>query len=231
MTSRKSYTEIADSYDQVRFSSPDGRFLYQLDRDIITKLLAGLDIKIVLDCPTGTGRVLEYLSPMKLDVTGVDYTAEMLDEAKLIADRVGATIMQGDASKLPFEDEAFDCVISLRFFHLFDTDARRQFTAEFSRVVRIGGYVLVSFTNGWYGGGLNWAKKRLGCNTVYFESRGEVQRLFPNFEIERVHGNFLPKQYLIDRIPLLGRLVRKAEGVFPVNRLCWERFYLLKRTR
>lgn len=226
-----SYTDLAESYDQVRFSSFNGRFLYELDREVITGMLAGLDIKNVLDCPTGTGRVLEYLSAMNLDVTGVDYTTEMLDEARPIAERVGATIMQGDASKLPFEDETFDCLISLRFFHLFDTDARPQFTSEFSRVVRVGGYALVSFTNGWYGGGLNWAKKKLGRKTVYFESRGEVQRLFPNFEIQRVRGNFLPKQYLFDRIPVLGIAIKKAESVFPVNRLCWERFYLLKRTR
>jgi ubiquinone/menaquinone biosynthesis C-methylase UbiE len=224
----QSYSHLAADYDRTRFMTPGGRYLYNTDRRLIRRFLAEASPRRVLDAPTGTGRVLEYVDGLDLDVVGVDYTTEMLDHARKVAGpSVG--LLRGNAARLPFDDGAFDAVISLRFFHLFRPEERASFANEFQRVVRPGGHVIVSFTNGWYGGGLGWAARAAGKKTVYFEHAGEVTRLFPRCRIRRRAGNVLPMQWRLRHVSGVRHLVEACTRRFPLNRVCWERFYLLQR--
>lgn len=183
----------------------------------------------MVDVPVGTGRVLHYLRDLDVRVAGVDITLEMLGTARKNASLDKHTLKLANAAKLPFEDGRFDCLSSLRFFHLFPVQDRQQFADEFSRVIRPGGYIIVSFTNGMYAGGWNWLKRMLGFKTVFFEYPGEVKRLFAGWSIERLEGNFLPKQWWLDSLPAIGGVLRRLTQVTPLNRLCWERFYLLRK--
>jgi ubiquinone/menaquinone biosynthesis C-methylase UbiE len=224
----QSYSHLAADYDRTRFMTPGGRYLFETDRRIIRTFLAEAAPRRLLDAPTGTGRVLEYVDGLGLDVTGVDYTTEMLAEARKVASpSVG--LLRGNAARLPFADGAFDALVSLRFFHLFRPGERAPFADEFQRVVRPGGHVIVSFTNGWYGGGLGWAARAAGRKTVEFEHAGEVMRLFPRCRLRRRAGNVLPMQWRLRNVPGLRRVVQAGTTRYPLNRVCWERFYLLQR--
>lgn len=227
-SSARSYKALASDYDAVRFSGPSGSFLFENDGRIIRELVRSTGAQRALDAPVGTGRVLVYLRDLDLDIVGLDFTEEMLSEAEKVADHERHTLIQGNAAEMPFGDDEFDCLTSLRFFHLFKRKDRLPFAEEFVRVVKPGGFLIVSFTNGWYAGGINWLKKKWGCKTVEFEHMGELGTLFPNCTVKRCVGNFLPKQWMLDRIPLLGKLVRWSTSVYPLNRLCWERIYLLQ---
>jgi ubiquinone/menaquinone biosynthesis C-methylase UbiE len=183
----------------------------------------------ILDVPTGTGRVIDYLKDQSVPITAVDRTSAMLAQAARHV-RVGMdTLLLGNAASLPFLNGSFDCVISLRFFHLFDTPARTAFAREFGRILTPGGHLLLSMTNGWYGGGINWLKHYMGAKTVHFEHRGELQQLFPNWTTVQLQGNYLPLQGAMNSMPVFGPLLRWSTTRFPTNRLCWERFYLLKK--
>lgn len=226
---QQSYSDEAAHYDEKRFSGPAGQHLAETDRRILRTLVGLSGARNIIDVPVGTGRVLDYLKGMDVDVTGVDLTEEMLDCARRVADPERHTLMQGDASNLPFPDGSFDALISLRFFHLFPTGQRAAFTREFMRLVRPGGHFIVSYTNGWYAGGLNWLKKAIGLQTVHFESFGEVQQLFPGCRVVRCFGNFLPRQRTVERVPGIGPLCRAATERFPLNLFCWEKYYLLQK--
>jgi ubiquinone/menaquinone biosynthesis C-methylase UbiE len=181
----RDYTDIAPSYNSVRFNSESGAFLYETDRLVIKRLVAKSQAKKVLDVPTGTGRVLDYLGDMDLDITGFDATPGMLDVARKVHCPTARVSLQvGDASKLPFDSGSFDLLVSLRFFHLFNHKDRLPFAKEFDRVVKKDGFILISFTNGWYGGGYYWLRKFLGLNSMYLQSPGEVSKLFPNFKVD-----------------------------------------------
>ena len=222
------YTDLATNYNR-RFDGSSGQFLYETDRRIIRDFLSGVFVKNVVDVPVGTGRVLEYLRDLDLEVLGVDMTEEMLAQARSVATEPKQQVTLGNAADLPVPDEAVDCVISLRFFHLFPRTERQVFAQEFSRILRPGGYALVSFTNGGYCGGINWLKRLCGRKTVYFQYPGEVKKLFPGWKCLRLEGNFLPKQYILAKVPLVARAAEWFTAHFPGNLVCWERFYLLQK--
>ena len=225
----RDYSAIAPKYDARRFTGRSGRFVYETDRRIVTEAVSLIRPRNILDVPTGTGRVIDYLKDQPAPVTGVDQTPGMLAQATRFVREGHDRLMIGDASRLPFPDGSFECVISLRFFHLFGYADRGPFAAEFTRVLAPGGHLLLSFTNGWYAGGLNWMKQRLGRQTVHFQRRGELQALFPGWTVVRLQGNFLPLQGTVSRIPVIGALLRWSTDRFPANRVCWERYYLLRK--
>ncbi len=225
----RSYSKLAGAYDEVRFSNASGKFLFETDQRIIRQLVAETGTKRLLDVPVGTGRVLSYLADVDVDIVGFDLTEEMLAEAAKVANEERHQLIQGNAAELPFEDHEFDCLTSLRFFHLFEREQRPPFAEEFLRVIQPGGYLIVSFTNGWYAGGINWFKKMIGLKTVEFEHAGELHQLFPGCVVKKCVGNFLPKQWLLSQLPLVGSILRKLTTIYPVNRICWERIYLLQK--
>lgn len=86
-----------------------------------------------LDLGCGTGLALPLLEAAGWDVTGVEVSDGQLARAR----ERGTNVMRADAHELPFDDGAFDAVISLLTHTDFD-DVRAVF-AEAARVLRSGG--------------------------------------------------------------------------------------------
>lgn len=68
--------------------------------------------KKVLDCATGTGDIAFMLEKKGAEVTGLDFSENMIELAKGRATKSGsqAKFMVGDIQKLPFQDKEFDAV-------------------------------------------------------------------------------------------------------------------------
>jgi SAM-dependent methyltransferase len=98
----------------------------------------------VLDVACGTGVVAVTAARMGARTAGLDLTPELLEAARHNARTAGVEIdwREGDAERLPFEDGAFDIVVS-QFGHMF---APRPDVAigEMLRVVKLGGTVAFS---------------------------------------------------------------------------------------
>jgi SAM-dependent methyltransferase len=90
-----------------------------------------------LDLGCGTGIAFPVLARLGWSIVGVDTSADQLAVARPHADSVGAQLIVADASRLPFEAESFDAVISLLTHTDFD-DLRVAFR-EAARVLRPGG--------------------------------------------------------------------------------------------
>ena len=96
----------------------------------------------LLEVPVGTGVLTMplYASLPKADVTCLDYSADMMENAKKRAAAMklsNVAFVQGDVGALPFADESFDLVLSLNGFHAFpDKDAAFR---ETCRVLKRGG--------------------------------------------------------------------------------------------
>jgi arsenite methyltransferase len=102
----------------------------------------------VLDIGCGAGTDSLVAAQMVGDdghVTGVDLTPEMLAKAQAAAAEMGAAnveFIEGEAERLPFEDESFDVVISNGVIDLIpDKDA---VLAEIFRVLRPGGRIQIA---------------------------------------------------------------------------------------
>src|SRR5512145_2314141 len=92
----------------------------------------------ILDVATGTGWSARNVARTGATVTGVDISEELLAAARELSGHVRPTIefRQADAESIPFEDGAFDGVIST-FGVIFALD-QAQAAAELARVCRAG---------------------------------------------------------------------------------------------
>ena len=95
--------------------------------DYLSKALSGIPEDFagkMLEVPVGTGILTMpvYQTLPKADVTCLDYSPDMMGQAKEKAEKLHLTnvkFQQGDVGALPFADGQFDLVLSLNGFHAF----------------------------------------------------------------------------------------------------------------
>lgn len=99
----------------------------------------------VLEVGIGTGLALGYYGP-KVQVTGIDLSAEMLAEAKLQAQKLGRGNLRGlhrmDAREIALPDASFDHVAAMHIMSVVPEPER--VLSEMVRLCRPGGSVLVA---------------------------------------------------------------------------------------
>jgi SAM-dependent methyltransferase len=99
----------------------------------------------VLDAPCGHGRISNRLADRGVQVVGIDASALFVEVAR--GDSTTAEHRVGDLRDLPVEGP-FDAVISwFTSFGYFDDDGNRQVLAEYRRVLRPGGRLLLELHN------------------------------------------------------------------------------------
>ncbi len=143
------FDRAADYYDGTRGFPPG------VERDVAALMarVGGLTAQSrVLEIGVGTGRIALPLAAHVRAYFGVDLARAMM--ARLRAKQAGELvyIAQGDVTRLPYPDAAFDAVIAVHVFHLIP--AWRAVLAEVARVLRPGAPLL----HGW--------NERIASNTL-----------------------------------------------------------------
>ncbi len=103
------------------------------------ELVAGRD---VLDAACGEGYGSHLLAARARSVTGLDIGEDAIAHARERYRRDNLHFDHGDATKLPYEDDRFDVVVS--FETLEHLEAQQTLLAGFRRVLRPGGFLIVS---------------------------------------------------------------------------------------
>ena len=104
--------------------------------------MKGLKGKKVLDIACGTGVLTEQFVRMGADVTAIDLTPKAVELTKKRLSLYGleASVIEGDAQKLPFPDETFDFVCAWGcLMHMPHTESA---IAEIRRVLKPGGKMI-----------------------------------------------------------------------------------------
>jgi len=128
------YRQWSATYDEPRNA------LFDVDEPIVREILDALPAGDALDAACGTGRYAADLAARGHRVVGVDSSAEMLGLARARVPR-GAFLV-GDLHRLPLRDGAVDLVVSgLALAHV---PALAPVMAEFARVLRAGGHLVIS---------------------------------------------------------------------------------------
>ncbi len=135
---------VAGEYDARRFHSHMGAAKHRRDEAILRSILEPNLGSLapgarVLDLPSGTGRLLPVLGESGRWVVGADRSLEMLraDPGLDGGGQPTAPRIQADVRTLPFVDDAFDVVVSMRFFfHLNSRSLRTAALTEMARVAK-----------------------------------------------------------------------------------------------
>ncbi|MGW5362360.1 methyltransferase domain-containing protein [Actinopolymorpha pittospori] len=141
ITTVDGYREWAQFYDEA------ANQLIELEQPVVREILDGLAPGRALDAACGTGRHASYLASLGHEVIGVDSSPEML--AKAQAKIPEGTFVLADLLDLPLPDDHVDLVVcALALTHVPDLE---PVLAEFARVLRPGGHLVISDSRGLLG--------------------------------------------------------------------------------
>ena len=164
----------------------------------IRRALNGRICRHVLDVGCGPGFFSVLLARLGYEVTAVDYTENMLAEARKNAAHYGVDIdfRRMDAQKLDFEDGIFDLVISRNV--LWNLEQPEQAYREWLRVLKPNGTVMnfdgnfyYYVTDAEYGDRTRWEHKHMqGINANSIDRIGEhlpmAKRLRPEWDVQEL---------------------------------------------
>lgn len=217
-TVRTAYTgAAASSYDQRRFTTPQGRAFAALESERLRENARDLPVpSTVLEVGCGTGRFLVELAEIGHDVTGIDPSADM---AALTGDKLArfdtARVLVGEGADLPFEAESFDLVYAIRVLNQVESEAyARRVIHEMLRVTRPGGRVLVEFAT------RHRPITRTDCPRLAVSDLRSIAAQYPDVRVVDVHGLLFFSQTLLEHVPALAlpawvRLERRAARTLP----------------
>ena len=145
VTDPRAYWQVtphAETYDRGRFSSPWGRLYRAAEERAIRRALSPLARGRVLDVACGTGRVTALLVGEGFaEVKGTDVSPAMMEVAQRRLPQI--EFFQGDATRLPVEDNSFDLVTCIGLLMHLDTPTRIATLKELARISR--GPVVVQY--------------------------------------------------------------------------------------
>ncbi|MFI6213584.1 methyltransferase domain-containing protein [Nocardia brasiliensis] len=125
-----------------RYDEP-GNAAFDIDTPVVQRLVDALPVGAVLDAACGTGRHAGWLVERGHQVIGVDSSPEMLGKARALVPQ--AEFRTGDLHDLPVSDDAVDLIVcALALNH---NSALEPILAEFARVLRPGGHLVIADTH------------------------------------------------------------------------------------
>ena len=146
----------------------------------------------LLEVPVGTGILTMplYQTLPRADITCLDYSPDMMGQAREKAERMGlqnVQFRQGDVGALPYEDSSFDIVLSLNGFHAFpDKEAAYR---ETFRVLKPGGvFFLCNESSGDTDKNEKWTERIAGM-TIYRDVQLQAALEQAGFHDIEIHKN------------------------------------------
>lgn len=206
------YDEYAKRYDDIKVG-PYHELVHELEFELLRQHRGEGRI---LECGCGSGLVLDKVF-FDEAALGIDISPGMLERAR----RKGCTVSLASVTELPFPDDIFDLVFSLKTLpHV--PDARRALR-EMSRVAKPGGQIVAEFYNPFSIRGLVRRLRDpletgpgLTDHDVYYRSdrpRDVRESLLPSsLEITSQRGiRILTPAPIVLEVPVIGGLVRSLE--------------------
>ena len=205
--------DVADTFKGF-YNAPD-RFVnafnygrHKVDRLMdaeLKRLPAGARI---LDIGCGTGEYLKRVTRLGFSAVGVEPAVAMRDYAQ--AENPELTIVDGVTTALPFEDNAFDFLLSLEVLRYLHGDDVQLAMREMLRVLKPGGRALITFVN------------RYAWDGFYFLQRGRQVWLGEQFTRKHPHCEFTTPHEVTSALENVGALVETHGVLFAPMRIAYK---------
>ena len=134
----KMFDDVAHRYDFLNDLLSLGRT--KVWRRVVTSIIAPKPGMKILDIAAGTGSSSRPLVDKGAEVTALDFSHGMIEQGR--KQNKNINFVQGDALKLPFEDDAFD--VTTISFGLRNTSNTDKALKEALRVTKDGGRIVVA---------------------------------------------------------------------------------------
>jgi demethylmenaquinone methyltransferase/2-methoxy-6-polyprenyl-1,4-benzoquinol methylase len=134
----KMFDDVANRYDFLNDLLSLGRT--KAWRRVVTSIIAPKPGMKILDIAAGTGSSSRPLVDKGADVTALDFSQGMIEQGR--KQNKNIKFVQGDALKLPFEENSFD--VTTISFGLRNTSNTETALKEAMRVTKDGGRIVVA---------------------------------------------------------------------------------------
>jgi len=134
----KMFDDVAHRYDFLNDLLSLGRT--KAWRRVVTSIIAPKPGMKILDIAAGTGSSSRPLVDKGAEVTALDFSHGMIEQGR--KQNKNINFVQGDALKLPFEDNSFD--VTTISFGLRNTSNTEKALKEALRVTKYGGRIVVA---------------------------------------------------------------------------------------
>ncbi|MCD4785774.1 MAG: class I SAM-dependent methyltransferase [Candidatus Eremiobacteraeota bacterium] len=215
------FAKIAQQYNSW-YEDPVNRCMDRQEKAAVTDALKGTGYRAnLLEVGCGTGHWTEFFLSKGFQTTGLDISDEMLRVARS-KEMKSAHFIQGDAHKLPFEDETFDICAAITLLEFVDDP--RKVISQMYRVTRPGGRIIMGVLNKYSIVGIRRMLKpgKTIFSDAHFFSFRELQETLSKFGRSRIMGSTfcLPWEWALpyaNVIEEFGRLFVPFWGTFLVG--------------
>ncbi len=139
----------AETYDENRFTTPQGRLFDRLEKRELSRSLESNSPLKILEVGCGTGRFTAHCLRQGHEVTAVDLSKPMLKQCQARTEEYNEVdYCRSEGACLPFRDSTFDFVFSIRTIN--QTESKQyalEMIEELCRVCQPGGTILVEYMN------------------------------------------------------------------------------------
>lgn len=163
--------ELVAQYDYRHFGGSGGQFVFRKDCMALEHLMPSPP-GLILDIPCGTGVYSQIFNEMGGDVIAADASRLMLEKAA--QGQAGISKVLCDANHLPFGEETFDVVATIRLFQHFPADGVTEFLRELTRVTKSDGLIIFDT--------FRWSPRRMRILKHFF--KGEIYVYSPPEVVE-----------------------------------------------
>jgi len=176
-----------------------------------------------LDFGCGVGRLTRALAPHFQNVVGIDISQSMLRQASALNPPANCQFLLNDSDSLPFPSAKFDLIYTaLVLQHVPSQESIRRYIAEFVRVLRGGGLLVMQLPNHVP------LRRRLQARPriyTWLRSAGfSEQLLYKKLGLHPIPMNFLPESEVVSIIEsgggtVLQTMVDERAGPYISGRL------------
>lgn len=141
-------SRVVGDYLRKRTKQPLGSVMHEAQVRFLNEVIARRSPRAVLEVAPGPARLTAELAPVPLGVAA-EYSPGMIATARARVESAGLSwkFVRADAFALPLAEAQFDLAFTLRFVRHFALADRARLYAEFRRVLRPGGALIVDAQN------------------------------------------------------------------------------------